>query len=62
MAKNLLKERGYTEVEQQSNTQVNIIMPEDMNNKYEWWGNKNKDNTTETTSETVGSVLESEEI
>jgi hypothetical protein len=62
MAKNLLKERGYTEVEQQTNTQVNIIMPEDMNNKYEWWGNKNKDNTTETTSETVGSVLEPEKI
>ena len=62
MAKNLLKERGYTEVEQQTNTQVNIIMPEDMNNKYEWWGNKNKDNTTETTSETIGSVLEPEKI
>jgi hypothetical protein len=33
-----------------------------MNNKYEWWGNKNKDNTTETTSETIGSVLEPEKI
>lgn len=62
MAKNLLKERGYTEVEQQTNTQVNIIMPEDMNNKYEWWGNKNKDNSNETTSEAVGSVLEPEKV
>lgn len=61
-AKTKLKDRGYTEQVVQANTQVNIIMPEDNNKKYEWWGNKKQDNENEPTSETVGGILDTEQI
>lgn len=59
-AKTKLKDRGYSEQQVQANTQVNIIMPEDNNKKYEWWGNTKQNNNDEPTSETVGSVLDTE--
>ena len=60
MARNLLKDRGYTEETIQANTQINIVMPEDMNKKYEWWGNK--DNKNVASSETSGSILDPEKV
>lgn len=39
LAKTQLKDRGYGETETtQNNTQVNIVLPEDVSKNYEWWG------------------------
>lgn len=41
LAKTQLRDRGYGETEtSQNNTQVNIVLPEDINKNYEWWGGK----------------------
>lgn len=41
LAKTQLRDRGYGEqLENQNNTQVNIVLPEDLGKKYEWWGGK----------------------
>ena len=44
LAKTMLKDRGYGvekgENQNQNNTQVNIVLPEDTTKKYEWWGGK----------------------
>lgn len=39
LAKTLLRDRGYgLDENKQTNTQVNIVLPEDTSKKYEWWG------------------------
>lgn len=49
LAKTLLKDRGYgseNQSNQNTNTQVNIVLPEDTSKKYEWWGSHTKPDDT----------------